>query len=88
MREGRACRGRQIAIALKGFDLLLLQFRSTCTDFAETKKALDDVMGTVFAFHNITLALSSLAKVNCKAPKRAICNNKQHRVAIIDPCSG
>jgi len=61
--------GRQAALTLKRFDPLLLQFRATCTDFEKAEKILDSVTGTIFAFHNLTTELSSLAKVQYRTPK-------------------
>ncbi|MFA5180422.1 MAG: hypothetical protein WC405_03820 [Syntrophales bacterium] len=64
--------GRKIALLIKRIDPLLIQCRTTCTDFTRAGEVITGVIGAFVDFNELTRQLAKTAKVDYGAPKGII----------------
>jgi len=61
--------GKRMALLLKRFDALLMQFKTTCLDFEKIGKTLADITDAISGFHNLTAKLATSARVEYRSPR-------------------
>lgn len=60
---------KEIALLIKRFDPLLLQFKNTCTDFSKSEELFGKISDLIKRFDSLARELSLLAKTPYESPK-------------------